>query len=594
MIYIVLLLIVFLGFVYVNILDVSYENKYKAVDGEVKIKGVVIKEEQKKEYKNVYILKVETINENSKYNNTKLILNLKKSDKMKNIPKYGDEIEITGKVEKPNGARNFKGFDYKSYLKSKKIYGTIETENVKFIENNKVSFIEKFLNIVQKSIRINLFKILEYDEAALCIGILIGARDNISEEIENNFKMSNLTHMLAVSGSHITYIISGLALLLGKTSKRFTKVFTIIFLIFFMALTGFTASVIRASIMGILIIIASLCNRKSDTVNNLGISSLIILLCNPYLVTDLGFLLSYAGTIGIIFLGTPINKKIYYLINKVTNERINLQVDKNYEIVENCASISSEILKISKNRLKNIFFISIKYIVNAFSITLAANIIIIPVMAYSFSTISFTFWISNILAGPVMEVVTIFGFVLYLISLVCYPIAQFFGLFLNFFLYILIKIAEFSSLVPGAIIYIKTPALVECIIYYSIIYAICNKTKLDEILKRKKFLIRIYKNRYKIIAVLIITIISIYFISNIIQSSLRIYFIDVGQGDCTLIQTPQNKNILIDGGGSEFGSFDVGESILLPYLLDRRITTIDYMFISHFDSDHIRTDFFIL
>ena len=594
MIYIVLLLIVFLGFVYVNILDVSYENKYKAVDGEVKIKGVVIKEEQKKEYKNVYILKVETINENSKYNNTKLILNLKKSDKMKNIPKYGDEIEITGKVEKPNGARNFKGFDYKSYLKSKKIYGTIETENVKFIENNKVSFIEKFLNIVQKSIRINLFKILEYDEAALCIGILIGARDNISEEIENNFKMSNLTHMLAVSGSHITYIISGLALLLGKTSKRFTKVFTIIFLIFFMALTGFTASVIRASIMGILIIIASLCNRKSDTVNNLGISSLIILLCNPYFVTDLGFLLSYAGTIGIIFLGTPINKKIYYLINKVTNGRINLQVDKNYEIVENCASISSEILKISKNRLKNIYFISIKYIVNAFSITLAANIIIIPVMAYSFSTISFTFWISNILAGPVMEVVTIFGFVLYLISLVCYPIAQFFGLFLNFFLYILIKIAEFSSLVPGAIIYIKTPALVECIIYYSIIYAICNKTKLDEILKRKKFLIRIYKNRYKIIAVLIITIISIYFISNIIQSSLRIYFIDVGQGDCTLIQTPQNKNILIDGGGSEFGSFDVGESILLPYLLDRRITTIDYMFISHFDSDHIRTDFFIL
>ena len=69
---------------------------------------------------------------------------------------------------------------------------------------------------------------------------------------------------------------------------------------------------------------------------------------------------------------------------------------------------------------------------------------------------------------------------------------------------------------------------------------------------------------------------------------------DLGQGDCTLIQTPENKNILIDGGGSEFGNFDVGESTLMPYLLARRITTIDYMLISHFDSDHIRTGFFTL
>ena len=64
--------------------------------------------------------------------------------------------------------------------------------------------------------------------------------------------------------------------------------------------------------------------------------------------------------------------------------------------------------------------------------------------------------------------------------------------------------------------------------------------------------------------------------------------IDVGQGDATLIQTPNHKNILIDGGGSEFGSFDVGEQTLLPYLLDKKITTIDYMIFSHFDSDHCK------
>ena len=68
----------------------------------------------------------------------------------------------------------------------------------------------------------------------------------------------------------------------------------------------------------------------------------------------------------------------------------------------------------------------------------------------------------------------------------------------------------------------------------------------------------------------------------------------MGQGDSTLIQTPYRKNILIDGGGSEFGNFDVGENVLLPYLLDRRITRIDYIVISHLDSDHVKGLFSVL
>ncbi len=590
-IYISFLIITLTGFIYIRTLDVNYENKYKEINDEVKIKGIIIEELQEKEYKYVYTLRVETINNDNKYNNTKLILNFKKTNNKKNTIKVGDEIEITTQVEKSDSARNYRGFDYKAYLKTKKIYGTIETDKIKIIENNKLSFIEKLLNIVQKSIKNNLFKILGDDETALCIGILIGDRDNISEEIENNFKVSNLTHMLAISGSHITYIISALALLLGKASKRFTKIFTIGFLVFFMALTGFTASVIRASIMGTLILTASLFYKKSDTINNLGISSLIILIYNPYLITDLGFLLSYAGTIGIIFLGTPLTQKLYNLINKVTNEKINLQENGDVEINESCASISNEILKISKYRVKRLFYVILKYVINAFSITSSANIIIIPIMAYSFSTVSFTFWISNILAGPIMEIVTIFGFIVYFISLVCFPIAQFLGIFLNFFLSILLKISEISSLIPGSSIYIKTPYLIECIIYYLIVFVIYNKRKITIILK---YLSWLYTNKYKIIAIVIIIVISIYFISNLIPNSLRIYFVDVGQGDCTLIQTPENKNILIDGGGSEFGNFDVGEKTLLPYLLARRITTIDYMIISHFDSDHIRTAYFIL
>ena len=73
---------------------------------------------------------------------------------------------------------------------------------------------------------------------------------------------------------------------------------------------------------------------------------------------------------------------------------------------------------------------------------------------------------------------------------------------------------------------------------------------------------------------------------NKVPHDLEIYFIDVGQGDSSLIVTPQNQTILIDGGGSE--TYDVGENILVPYLLDRKIKKVDYIIISHFDQDHVR------
>ena len=87
---------------------------------------------------------------------------------------------------------------------------------------------------------------------------------------------------------------------------------------------------------------------------------------------------------------------------------------------------------------------------------------------------------------------------------------------------------------------------------------------------------------------LLIAVILIGFI-NFIPTNLKIYFIDVGQGDSCLIVTPHKQTILIDGGGSE--NYDIGKNILVPYLLARRIRHLDYIMISHFDTDHLRTAF---
>ena len=579
---IIYLCVCIVGIIQIHILENNYDKISSKIPEEITLQALVVSDGTEKDYKYTYTIEVNTINGKKLEKSIQLILDIKKNKIKNKCPKFGDVVEITGVYEEPNIARNYKGFDYKQYLKSKNIYGTIDCVQYEIIANNKINIISNIINYVQNNIKENMSNILDEEQGALCIGILIGDRENISDITEDNFKKSNLTHMLAVSGSHITYIIVALTTLLSKTNRKFSLIITIIFLLFFTVLTGFTASVLRASIMGILTLLASILHRKSDTINNLGISSIIILLYNPYLLVDAGFLLSYAGTIGIIFFSKKISNGISIIVNKINPNLLNIEQNNNSKIL----FVKSIIEKI------------ILYVISSLSVTISANIVIIPIMAYMFSTISFTFWISNILAGPIMEVVTIFGFITYLISIVFPMLAEFLAIALNLFLTILLKIAEISSIIPGASIYIKTPSLIMCVMYYLVIFILFNLKPIRQFIRKKaifRFLIiKAKKHKLKILVTIITVIILLNSIIYVTDKNLKIYFVDVGQGDCTLIQTHEKKNILIDGGGGEFGSFDVGESILLPYLLNRGINKIDYMMISHFDSDHIGGLFYIM
>src|SRR5699024_3534343 len=118
--------------------------------------------------------------------------------------------------------------------------------------------------------------------------------------------------------------------------------------------------------MGIITLLASILHRKSDTINNLGISSIIILLYNPYLLVDAGFLLSYAGTIGIIFFSKKISNGISIIVNKINPNLLNIEQNNNSKIL----FVKSIIEKI------------ILYVISSLSVTISANIVIIPIMAY--------------------------------------------------------------------------------------------------------------------------------------------------------------------------------------------------------------------
>lgn len=522
-------------------LIIKYENLYTNLEtGE--FVATIINNPQEKQYKTVYKIKIENINKEKKYKNTYLLLYIDKSFKVLN---YGDKIYFKGTYYKASQATNYKAFDYSEYLKTQKIYGTViaEKNTIKVIKNNNVNILNLYMNKFKVNLYSNIDKMIKNENKELLKGILLGYTDEIDEELKESFRISNMYHLLAVSGMHVSFMIIGINFIMKKIklNKKISIIFCSIVLILYMFLIEFTPSVTRACIMTILSIVSMLFYRKSDVVNNIAISLLLILVNNPYNIKSLSLLLSYFGTLGIIF--------FYNII---------------YEYLK---------------------FIHLKKIRSIISVTMSAQIAIIPIIIFNFNTFSLTFFISSLLYSFIIGIILILGYVLSILSFINIAITLKIAVILNFFLNILINISKYSSQIPLSKIYLPTPSIISIIIYYIILYIIYlyyinKKEGISNIIR--KYILKI------VILVLIITLLINLFLK-IFKKELKIYFIDVGQGDSTLIVSEKNKKILVDGGGST--DYDVGKNILLPYLLDRQVISLDYIIISHFDNDHVRRNF---
>ena len=333
-------------------------------------------------------------------------------------------------------------------------------------------------------------------------------------------------------------------------------------------LSGSSPSVVRAVIMGSLMIASKLVYRRSDSLNNIVVACTIILLLNPYYVLNLGFQLSFLGTLGIILF----NNKITILFDSLVNVvKRCLKIDNK---IESCYLEKKFWGKFSLKLLKKVKMILI--------VSISANLLIIPILIYNFNSFGLIFLISNILITPILGVMSFTGYITCFFSLFSIKFASIIAISFEFCINVFIKIAECCSYIDFARFVVPTLDIIIILAYYVfIIYMFYFYGR-----KNNKIF-------FKVIALVIVIVIIVNcIIPNI--SGFKLYFIDVGQGDCTLIVTSNNKKILIDGGGSESSSYDVGEKILVPYLLDRKITKIDYMIFSHFDSDHCKGLFTVM
>ena len=328
---------------------------------------------------------------------------------------YGSIIKINAQYTEATRDRNYGGFNYKTYLRTKKIYGIFNVEDAEIVKNGSDNIIIKLRKYIKSKLREKLKK----ENSELAISLIVGDRSHISSEVEDNFKKANLMHMLAISGAHFSYVILIATFISNRLQhKRLGQLIQIIAIIFFMNLTGNTASVVRAGIMSILLIGSSICKRQNDSLNNIAISAIIQIINNPYIIFDSGFMLSYSGVLGIILFYKKISEHIHF---------------------------------------------------KSIALTISANIFIIPIMIYNFHTISGSFIISNICASWLLGIIIILEF----ISL-CIPIKLLY-MILDLLIMMLRKIAEICANIPFAQMYVPRYAIFFVIVIYILIF--CRKLK---------------------------------------------------------------------------------------------------------------------
>lgn len=453
---------------------------------------------------------------------------------------YGRELIFEGQLTQPQGVRNPGGFNYRRYLAQKGVGAsifaypyTIETWDRK----SRFSLIRAGMNIRDRIVHV-IDNSLPHQQAGLLNGMLIGYREGLSDEVQEAFSNAGLTHIMAVSGANVAFLILPLSFLLKLLGigKKLSKLVIIAFLILFVFVTGFEPSVLRAVLMAGVILLSEVLYKKPDTYAAIAFSCILLLVISPCMLFNIGFQLSYAATLGIVMLYKNIKKLI------------------------TCKFVPNKVAEIIGG-------------------TLAAQLGVLPITLIHFNKLSLISIIPNILVAPILGLITILGMLMAILGQFSLYLSTLIGYLNNIFLSAVLYVTKWSSGVSFAAITTVTPSLIMGAAYYVVIWFLFWYKPLKGISLKLRH------------GAAVLSIIAVFFLTGTLKPAyMEVTFLDVGQGDCAFIRTYTGKTVLIDGGGSTNPNniSKVGERVVIPFLLDSGICSLDAVIATHPHSDHIQ------
>ncbi|MFN3491196.1 MAG: ComEC/Rec2 family competence protein, partial [Anaerolineales bacterium] len=432
------------------------------------------------------------------------------------IYEYGERLRIRGRLKTPPENEDF---SYKEYLARQSIYSYVTKAEVTRLPGNNGNIVTAQVYKLKLKLLENTYRLFQDPEASLFAGILFGVDTGLPKKLQESFKNTGTAHIIAISGFNIA-IIAGVLFSTFKYifNQRMSALLAIFGIFFYAFLVGGDSAVMRAAFMGSIALFARQIGRRNAGLNALGVVAFIMALINPLVLWDVGFQLSFFATLGLILYAEPFSN-----------------------------FTESIIAKFSKNDTSTF----VKLINENFILTLAAQLTTIPIMVYHFNRISFISFIANPFILPVQPAVMILGGLSVFISLIIYPIGQLMAWFAWAFAAYTIRIVEFFDKVPnGVMVLSETSSQLILLIYFPLLYLTFNWSGIKE-----RFLASTASLRAAALTIAFV----ITFVCMIVfwrssatagDGRFHITFLEVGSADAVLIQTPEGRNILINGGAS--------------------------------------------
>jgi len=420
------LCLLFIGgvFIYSFFISSSNQENSQYYDQEVNLKGIIIEEPEQRINQQKFQFKTKEIS-------SKILITTELYPQYY----YGDQLEISGKLQEP---AVFEDFDYQEYLAKDKIYLVSYYPQIELINQNQGNwFFQRIFNFKDK-LRNIIEQTLLPPQSSVLKAIFLGDRFGLSDELKEKLNITGTRHITAVSGMHMiimTQILLFLALGIGLWRQQ-AFYFVIFLLILYILMIGAPASAVRAGIMAGLLLLAQKLGRLRGAGRAVIFAAVIMLLINPLLIrSDVGFQLSFMACLSIIYLKPILDDKTIKLPNPF--------------------------------RVKDIL-----------TMTLAAQLGVLPLLILHFGQLSLISPLANLLIVPLLPVIMILGIFLCFIGLIWIPLAKIVALLNWLLLTYVIMVVDYLSAVPLAFYEFKSFSLIFLILYYLfLIWYVFYKTK---------------------------------------------------------------------------------------------------------------------
>ncbi|BAQ61722.1 ComEC/Rec2-related protein [Geminocystis sp. NIES-3708] len=335
-------------------------------------------------------------------------------------------LTIKGRLYVPSPPLNPGGFDFGGYLKREGIFAGFSANSLEIIKQGNW-WARNLANFRQRIIQTHAH-FLKVPYGNLVSSMVIGSRAvDLDLDLQNAFRTAGLAHVLAASGFHISLLLGCILYLTRCYSPRVQLIVGLSSLLTYATLTGFFPSILRASFMGVAVLIAIINDRSVKTYGSLLLAALILLLINPLWIWDLGFQLSFLATWGLIVTLPAIVKKLDFLPPTIAN---------------------------------------------LIAVPLAATIWTLPLVCYAFNRIPVYGILTNVLATPLVIIITLGGIFTAVIGVFIPVLGSAISYLLFIPVWLLINLVEISNKLPFSSLAVGEVNIFSVIIAYSILLTI--------------------------------------------------------------------------------------------------------------------------